>query len=89
VAVDGLQLARSAGRGLKTAVRILRGRLKGREGWIAGTIEDRAARGVTKALVHIEGEMPELYATSSIQNAKRTAAGPKARGDPDQLVLIT
>ena len=70
----------------KNPVLILRGRLRGREGWIAGTLEDRAARGITKAIVHVEGELPDLYVTSSLEearqlplfdppNAKRTAAG--------------
>lgn len=51
---------------MKTVVRILRGRQAGREGFISGTLADRAARRVTRALVHIDGEEPELYATSSL-----------------------
>lgn len=51
---------------MRTTVRILRGRLAGREGWISGTLEDRAARRITKALVHVEGQLPDLYATSSL-----------------------
>ena len=52
---------------MKTLVRILRGRHRGREGWITGTIEDRRSRGITKALVHVEGEEPELLDLSSLQ----------------------
>ena len=60
---------------MKTTVRILRGRYRGREGWIAGTLEDRAASGVTKALVHVEGELPELLATSSLDEAAQYDLG--------------
>jgi hypothetical protein len=56
---------------LKTTVRILRGRLKGREGWISGNLEDRAARGITRAIVHVEGEEPELHATASLEVAEQ------------------
>jgi hypothetical protein len=54
---------------LKTAVRILRGRFAGREGWISGDLESRAARGITRALVHVDGELPDLFATSSLESA--------------------
>lgn len=86
---------------MREAVTVLRGRYRGRQGWISGTLQDRAAHGVTKALVHIEGAEPELLATSSLlpANAKRPAASPvtnakafarKARGgSDDQLILIT
>lgn len=59
--------------GTRTPVRILRGRYRGREGWIAGSLADRATRGVTKALVHIEGEEPELFETSSLAEARQLA----------------
>jgi hypothetical protein len=57
----------------KTPVRILRGRYRGREGRISGTLADRAARGVTRALVHIDGEEPELLETSSLEEARQLA----------------
>lgn len=71
---------------MKTAVRILRGRHRGREGWISGTLDDRALRGITKAIVKFETAPAELLAVSSLaednqialdlpQNAKRPAAG--------------
>jgi hypothetical protein len=47
---------------LKTAVRIPRGRHASREGWISGTLTDRLARGITKAMVKFEDEEPELLA---------------------------
>lgn len=72
MAVDGLQPAGPAGRRL-TPVRILRGRYRGREGWIAGTLADRAARGVTKAIVHIDGELPEILETASLAEVRQLA----------------
>ena len=56
---------------MKTLVRILRGRHRGRDGWIAGGIEDRRSRGITKALVHIDGEQPELLDLSSLQEQRQ------------------
>lgn len=44
---------------MRTNVRVLRGALRGREGWIAGNIEDRRRRGITKAVVHA-GDRIEL-----------------------------
>lgn len=69
-----------------TTVCIRRGRYRGRSGTIPGTLEARAAGGITKALVRISGK-PVLLSTSSletaaqlelfttVQNAKRPAAG--------------
>lgn len=37
---------------MRTEVNVIRGPLRGRRGWIAGDLEDRARRGVTKAIVH-------------------------------------
>jgi hypothetical protein len=56
---------------LRTTVRILRGQHRGREGWIAGDLASRAARGVTKALVHIDGVEPEFFATSSLEASEQ------------------
>jgi hypothetical protein len=44
----------------------LRGRHRGRIGWISGNFEERAARGVTKAIVKLDGDV-ELLAVSSIE----------------------
>ena len=52
---------------MKTAVRILRGQHKGREGWISGTLEDRAARGITRAIVKGIPGGADLFATSSLE----------------------
>ncbi|MCK1501517.1 hypothetical protein [Bradyrhizobium sp. 188] len=56
---------------MKTPVRILRGRYRGREGWISGTLHDRASRGVTRAIVHIDGQEPEILETSSLEEARQ------------------
>ena len=72
---------------MRTAVTVLRGAHRGRSGWISGDLEDRAARGITKAIVKFTDAPAELLATSSLaevtqlalafpQNAKRPAAGP-------------
>src|SRR5205807_1638933 len=49
-------------RGVRTAVVVLRGPLKDRRSWISGNLEDRVARGITKALCHA-GDDVELVAT--------------------------
>jgi hypothetical protein len=49
---------------MKTEVRVLRGLLRGRQGWISGTLEDRRARGVTKAIVHSGREVEMLLIDS-------------------------
>ena len=46
-------------------MRVLRGRLKGRDGWISGDLRNRGC-GVTKALVHAGGEV-ELVAIASLE----------------------
>src|SRR5579872_2866422 len=53
----------------RTIVHILRGRYRGRRGWVAGLLEDRTGRGLTKALVHIDGAEPELLAIASLAPA--------------------
>lgn len=70
----------------KTPVRILRGRHRGREGWISGTLEDRAARGVTKAIVHAGADV-ELLSIENLRAvdqldlfANKNAAGAIADG---------
>lgn len=57
----------------RTAVRILRGRYRGRVGWIKGTLADRRARGIGKALARIEGEPPELLALASMAEVTQLA----------------
>lgn len=57
----------------RTDVRILRGRYRGRVGWIKGTLADRRARGIGKALVRIEGQAPELLALASMAEAAQLA----------------
>ncbi len=47
---------------------MLRGPLRDREGWIAGNLEDRARRGVTKAIVHA-GDAVELLETANLEPA--------------------
>ncbi len=44
---------------------MLRGPLRGRTGWIAGTLPDRAARGITRAIVHA-GPDVELLDTANL-----------------------
>lgn len=46
---------------------MLRGPLRGRAGWIAGDIESRTARGITKALVHA-GDDVELLETKNLES---------------------
>jgi hypothetical protein len=45
---------------VKTYVRVTRGLLAGRTGWIAGNLEDRAARGITKAVIHAGADVELL-----------------------------
>lgn len=75
---------------MRTDVRILRGAHRGRQGWISGTLEDRAARGITKAIVKFDGAPAEVLATSSLTtNAEKPAARREARRrSDDQLILI-
>lgn len=69
-----------------TPVRILRGALRGREGWISGTLEDRAARGITKAIVKLEGAPAEMMALSSLEKITQlglfASAGPARQHGP-------
>jgi len=50
----------------RTDVTILRGRYRGRAGWIAGNLEDRAARGITRAIVHAGADV-ELLLTANLR----------------------
>lgn len=52
---------------MRTEVRVLRGQLRGRAGWIAGTLEDRARRGITKAIVHAGADV-ELLSIENLQS---------------------
>lgn len=45
---------------MKTEIIVIRGALRGRPGWISGSLEDRARRGVTKAIVHAGAEVELL-----------------------------
>lgn len=56
---------------MKTEVRILRGKHRGRVGWISGMLEDRAARGITKAIVKFEDAPAELLVTASLEEVKQ------------------
>jgi len=51
---------------MKTEVRILRGSLRGRSGWISGNLEDRRSRGITKAIVHA-GAAVELLKIENLE----------------------
>ena len=59
---------------MRTEIIVIRGALRGRAGWISGSLEDRARRGITKAIVHA-GTDVELLSIDSIERA-------------DQLVLF-
>lgn len=50
-----------------TDVVINRGAWRGRVGRISGSLEDRKARGITKAIVRVDGEPPELLSIDSLQ----------------------
>lgn len=58
--MDPLSEAVGHGAAVKTPVRILRGRYRGRTGRIAGDLESRAQRGITKAIVHIDDDVTLL-----------------------------
>lgn len=51
---------------MRTDVEVIRGPLRGRRGWIAGNLEDRARRGITKALVHAGADV-ELLSIENLQ----------------------
>lgn len=77
---------------MRTTVRIRRGRYGGRSGWIAGDLHN-LGRGITKALVHLDGdvvvliELSRLEAELPLETQKRPAAGagaaPTAGSLPD------
>jgi hypothetical protein len=63
---------------------VLRGPLRGRRGWIAGCLEDRARRGITKAIVHsgadvelleIKNLSPDRQLELELADANKNAAG--------------
>ena len=41
--------------------------MRGRLGWISGTLADRASRGITKALVKFQAAPAEMLTTASLQ----------------------
>lgn len=51
---------------MKTTVRVLRGRHRGRTGWISGDLESRCARGITKAIVKLSDDV-ELLETANLE----------------------
>lgn len=53
---------------MKTEVRVIRGALRGRAGWISGNLEDRARRGITKAIVHAGADVELLSIDNLEQN---------------------
>lgn len=52
---------------MRTEIIVIRGALRGRAGWISGCLEDRARRGITKAIVHAGVDVEVL----SIENLRR------------------
>ena len=51
---------------MQTPVRVLRGRWRGRQGWISGTLADRGVRGATKAIVHLPEDV-ELLEVANLE----------------------
>lgn len=71
---------------MRTDIDVIRGPLRGRRGWISGDLEDRARRGITKAIVHC-GLQVELLSIEDLQAvdqpdlfANKNAAGAIADG---------
>lgn len=52
---------------MKTFVKVRRGPMRGRVGWIAGDFADRARRGVTKAIFHPAGDECELLLVADLE----------------------
>ena len=76
---------------MRSSVRVIRGPFRGRAGSIAGTLEDRARRGITKAVVRIAGGAVELLETANLEiEAQLTLwpAGPTAAVDHERLVRV-
>jgi hypothetical protein len=78
---------------VRTDVEIVRGPLRGRRGWISGNLEDRARRGITRAIVHAGADV-ELLSIENLQAvdqldlfANKNAAGATA-GGVDELIRI-
>lgn len=67
---------------MKTDVRILRGRYAGRQGWIAGSLEDRAARGITWAIVHAGADVELLKTSNLIADRQLALALPETKTPP-------
>lgn len=59
---------------MRTEVRIVRGALRGRAGWISGSLEDRRARGITKAIVHAGAEVEMLKTADLIADRQLALA---------------
>jgi hypothetical protein len=51
---------------MRTAVLVVRGPCRGRTGWISGDLEDRAARGITRAIVKFGPGDVELLRTADL-----------------------
>lgn len=71
---------------MKTAVRILRGKHRGRTGSVSGTLADRIGKGIEKALVHLEGEPPDFYALSSLEEVRQLSLLDPTVGDTSSAV---
>lgn len=56
---------------MRTIVRILRGRYVAQEGWISGTLAERAGAGIGKALVKGLPGPPEFYSLSSLAEVEQ------------------
>jgi hypothetical protein len=52
---------------VRTPVRVVRGPCRGRSGDIAGALEDRTARGITRAIVRFENGDAELLETCCLE----------------------
>jgi hypothetical protein len=66
---------------MKTEVRVTRGPLRGRSGWIAGSLEDRAPRGITRAIVHAGAEV-ELLEIANLRREDQLGLFPHEPDEP-------
>jgi hypothetical protein len=68
---------------MRTDIRVVRGPLRGRSGWISGSLEDRAARGITKAIVHAGADV-ELLETADLVRDRQLVlfADPETKTPP-------
>lgn len=62
---------------MKTTVRVLRGRHRGRVGWISGDLLSRSALGITKAIVKFSDDV-ELLETKNLELAAQLLLFPEA-----------